>query len=404
MKQIGIIGGGAAGYFGAIQIGNLLQGAANIILLEKGEQSLSKVRISGGGRCNVTHNLFDPVLLSDKYPRGNKELRAAFSRFQPRDTMDWFLKRGVTLKSEEDGRVFPTTNQSATIIECFQKEARKVHVDIKHNSLVTSIYLEKNKFRVSCSSGQDFLFDNLLLATGSSRKIWDILAILGHTIETPIPSLFTFHIDDDRIKGLQGLSVSSAEVSIFPKGKTQSGPILITHTGLSGPAILKLSAFEAKSFFELDYKTKIKINWISHITANEVASLLQEAKLNYSTKKSSSVSLFGLPSRLWEAFLIKIKIETKRWSEISNKEILQLKDELTSGIYEVTGKSIFKDEFVTCGGINRKEVDFRTMQSKIIKGLYFAGEILDIDGITGGFNFQNAWTTSWIAAEAIAND
>ncbi|HNI89619.1 MAG TPA: aminoacetone oxidase family FAD-binding enzyme, partial [Leptospiraceae bacterium] len=348
MKQIGIIGGGAAGYFGAIQIGNLLRNTAQVTLLEKGEEPLTKVKISGGGRCNVTHNLFDPVSLSEKYPRGKKELRAAFERFQPQDTIEWFFKRGVELKKEDDGRMFPTTNQSSTIIDCFQKEANRAKVNIQLGSLVNGIYFEENKWKV-ITKEKEFYFDKLLVATGSSRKVWEILEKLGHTIEKPVPSLFTFHITDERISELQGLSVPNAEVSIFPKGKSQTGPILITHWGLSGPAILKLSAYEAKTFFDLDYKTKIKINWVYPNTNSEIQNKILETKKEHPAKKISSFSLFHLPSRLWESFLKKLNLSDKRWSEISNAEINFLRDELANGIYEVSGKSIFKEEFVTCG-------------------------------------------------------
>ncbi len=406
--KIGILGGGAAGYFGAIQIAKRLQGAANIVLLEKGEEPLAKVKISGGGRCNVTHSLFDPVALSEKYPRGAKELRAAFEKFQPKDTVAWFESHGVTLKAEADGRMFPITNSSSTIIDCLTKETIKLGVDIRLNTVITSIFIDESnsygKFCLVDKDEQNFYFDKLLVATGSNRKVWGWLEALGHTIEKPVPSLFTLHIPDPRIKELPGLSVPNGEIRVLPKGKPQFGPILITHWGLSGPAVLRLSAWEALSFAECDYKTKVKVNWLGDITKEKFVSHLLAAKQNIPAKKISSNPQLGLATRLWESFLRNANIHLeKRWSEIANSEINRLAEEVCSSIYEVNGKSIYKDEFVTCGGVKRKEVDFKTMESRIIPGLYFAGEVLDIDGITGGFNFQNAWTTSWIAATGITN-
>ncbi len=409
MKQIGILGGGAAGYFGAIQIARLLKGKANIVLLEKASEPLTKVKISGGGRCNVTHNLFDPVLLSEKYPRGSKELRAAFERFQPRDTVAWFESKGVSLKAEADGRMFPITNSSSTIIDCLTREAIKEGVEIRLGSAITAIYVDKtkeeNKFCLVDSEEQNLFFDKLLVATGSNRKVWSWLEALGHTIENPVPSLFTLHIPDARIKDLPGLSVPNGEIRLLPKGKPQQGPILITHWGLSGPAVLRLSAWEARSFAECEYKAKVKVNWLGQVSGEEFISRLTAIKQGNPAKKISANSQFGLASRLWESFLRNANINLeKRWSEISNAEMNRLREEICSSIYEVDGKSIFKEEFVTCGGVKRKEVDFRTMESRIIHGMYFAGEVLDIDGITGGFNFQNAWTTAWIASEGIAGD
>ncbi|MBP9887251.1 MAG: NAD(P)/FAD-dependent oxidoreductase [Leptospiraceae bacterium] len=406
--NIGILGGGAAGYFGAIQIAKLLKGKANIILLEKGEEPLTKVKISGGGRCNVTHNLFDPVALSEKYPRGAKELRAAFARFQPKDTVAWFESHGVNLKAEADGRMFPITNSSSTIIDCLTRETKKEGVDIRLNTVITAIYVdnskEREKFCLVDKEENNLYFDKLLVATGSNRKVWNWLEALGHTIEKPVPSLFTLHIPDPRLKDLPGLSVPSGEIRLLPKGKPQLGPILITHWGLSGPAVLRLSAWEAHSFAECDYKANVKVNWLGEMNKEKFLSHLTAAKQDLPAKKISTNPQLGLATRLWESFLRNANINLeKRWSEISNAEMNRLSEEVCSSIYEVNGKSIFKDEFVTAGGVKRKEVDFTTMESKIISGLYFAGEVLDIDGITGGFNFQNAWTTSWIAAGAIAN-
>jgi predicted Rossmann fold flavoprotein len=406
--NIAILGGGAAGYFGAIQIAKLLPGKANIVLLEKAEEPLAKVKISGGGRCNVTHNLFDPVALSEKYPRGAKELRSAFEKFQPRDTVAWFESHGVSLKAEPDGRMFPITNSSSTIIECLTREATKTGVDIRLNTTITSIFVdnskEEGKFCLVDKDDKNLYFDKLLVATGSNRKVWNWLEALGHTIEKPVPSLFTLHIPDPRIKDLPGLSVPNGEIKLLPKGKPQQGPILITHWGLSGPAVLRLSAWEARSFSECDYKANVKVNWLGNTNKEQFISHLIAAKQDSPAKKIATNPQLGLATRLWESFLRNANISLeKRWSEISNAELNRLSEETCNSIYEVNGKSIFKDEFVTAGGVKRKEVDFKTMESKIIPGLYFAGEVLDIDGITGGFNFQNAWTTSWIAAGAIAS-
>jgi predicted Rossmann fold flavoprotein len=407
MEQIGILGGGAAGYFGAIQIAKLKKENANVILFEKGNEPLTKVKISGGGRCNVTHNLFDPIALSEKYPRGSKELRAAFARFQPRDTIEWFESHGVKLKAEADGRMFPVTNTSSTILECLTQEAEREGVKIYLDNPITAIYLDntnKKKFCLVDVKEEKYFFDKLLVATGSNRKVWGWLEALGHTIEKPVPSLFTLHIPDSRIKDLPGLSVSNGEIHLLPKGKPQQGPILITHWGLSGPAVLRLSAWEAKSLAETNYNAKVQVNW-SGLSSDEFISRITAIRQNSPAKKISANAQIGFASRLWESFLKNANIsQEKRWSEISKAEINRLREEICSSKYEVVGKSIFKDEFVTCGGVNRKEIDFRTMESRIIPGMYFAGEVIDIDGITGGFNFQNAWTTAWIAAEAISLD
>lgn len=407
MIQIGILGGGAAGFFGAIEAARLTGGRARVIILEKGQDPLTKVKISGGGRCNVTHHLFDPEELCQKYPRGSKELRFAFERFQPRDTIEWFSKRGVELKAESDGRMFPITNKSATIIECFKREAEKAGVEILLNTPIRSIRVEEEnaggKFILEKEDSESIQFDKLLIATGSNRTVWNWMEVLGHTIETPVPSLFTLNIPDPRIKDLPGISVQEAEITVLPKGKPQMGPILITHWGLSGPAVLRLSAREARRFAECGYRTKVKVNWAGKTNSEEFLSELKTIKQESPSKRIASTGWSIFPSRLWETFMQSAGIDfEKRWSEISNAELHKLRDEVCNCIFEVEGKGVFKDEFVTCGGIKRKEVDFKTMESRIIPGLYFAGEVLDIDGITGGFNFQNAWTTSFIAAEAIA--
>lgn len=401
MKEIGIIGGGAAGYFAAILIGEKKN--YRITLLEKNSEPLGKVKISGGGRCNVTHHLFDPTLLSEKYPRGSKELKYAFEKFQPKDMIEWLEKKSVSLKTESDGRMFPISNSSSTIIQCFQKAAADLGIQVLLNKNIESVtYTESKTFLVKTAEEQ-FTFDKLLIATGSNKRVWSMLEILGHTIEDAVPSLFTFNIENETLVSLTGLSVPNAEVKIYPKGKSQLGPILITHWGLSGPAVLRLSAWEAKEFAKENYNIKIKINWLGKITSEEFQNLLLKTKKNSSTKKIYSVS-FDFPSRLWIYFLELSKVDPeKQWSSISNSEIHYLKETVTNHILHVTGKGVFKEEFVTCGGVKRKEINFNTMESKIIPDLYFAGEVIDVDGITGGFNFQNAWTTAYLAAEALSN-
>ena len=408
MKSVGILGGGAAGFFAAVQLAELAKGSVKITILEKGNEPLAKVKISGGGRCNVTHHLFDPELLSQKYPRGSKELRAAFARFQPKDTIEWFAKRGVRLKTEKDGRMFPETDSSSTIINCFMKEIEHYNISLKLNSPIQSVFVQKDeqekRFRLTGPEGGELFFDFLLVATGSNRKVWGWMEALGHSIESPVPSLFTLNVPNSRMSSLPGTSVPNAEIKIHPKGKPQNGPLLITHWGFSGPAVLRLSAWEARTLAECEYRTKIRINWTGNYNGEEYISYLQSLRKEFPSRYISSTPTEGFSARLWETFLKNCEISPeKRWSEISNKELNQLREEVTNGIFDIDGKAVFKEEFVTCGGIRRKEVDFRTMESRILPRLFFAGEVLDIDGITGGFNFQNAWTTGAIAAEAIAS-
>lgn len=408
MKSVGILGGGAAGFFGAVQLAERIKGSAKITILEKGNEPLTKVKISGGGRCNVTHHLFDPELLSQKYPRGSKELRAAFARFQPKDTIEWFAKRGVRLKTEKDGRMFPETDSSSAIINCFMKEIDHYNISLKLNSPIQSVFLKEaesgSRFKLTGAEGGELFFDFLLIATGSNRKVWGWMEALGHSIEPPVPSLFTLNVPNSRMSSLPGTSVPNAEIRIHPKGKPQNGPLLITHWGFSGPAVLRLSAWEARTLAECEYRTKIRINWTGNYNGEEYISYLQSLRKEFPSRFISSTPSEGFSARLWETFLNNCGISPeKRWSEISNKELSQLREEVTNGIFDIDGKAVFKEEFVTCGGIRRKEVDFRTMESRIVPRLFFAGEVLDIDGITGGFNFQNAWTTAAIAAEAIAS-
>ncbi|TGK15621.1 NAD(P)/FAD-dependent oxidoreductase [Leptospira fluminis] len=404
-KSVAVIGGGAAGFFGAIQTRRLSGGTYKVVLLEKSPNVLSKVRISGGGRCNVTHACFDPEELSKRYPRGGRELKYAFESFQPKDTIRWFEEHGVRLKAEADGRMFPVTDDSNTIVECLLREAKECGVSIRTKVPVLGIFPrnaeEEGGFTVKWEGGQQD-FHRVLLASGSSRKVWDWAKNMGHSIETPAPSLFTFEISDPFIEGLQGLSVPEAEVSLPDFKLEQSGPILVTHWGLSGPGVLKLSAWGARELASCEYKTSLHVDWIPGVTREEIREKFRFARERIPSKRPAATPEFRLPARLWER--IWDGSEEKRWSELSSKQLREAEDALKRTVFQIQGKGVFKEEFVTCGGIKRKEVDFKTMESRIVPGLHFAGEILDIDGITGGFNFQNAWTTSFLAAKGITRD
>lgn len=402
-KTIIIAGGGAAGFFAAINIAETLPGA-NVVILEKSNKVLSKVKISGGGRCNVTNVISDPVKLSSFYPRGNKELISAFSRFSSNDTVKWFEKRKVRLKTEEDGRIFPLTNDSQTIIDCLLNSADKAGVSIITSTGIKNIfYSEFDERWIVQTTGKNYLADVFLAATGSNEQMWKQLANIGHKIEKPVPSLFTFNINDSRIKNIPGISHHNVDVKIAGSKLSSSGDVLITHWGLSGPAILKLSAWGAKELFKINYKFGLITNWINRNT-EEARIFLAEYRENNPQKIILNHPLLNIPARLWEKLVYAAGIdENMKWQGVSKSLLNNLATELSAGKFEVVGKSTNKEEFVTCGGVNLKEVDFKTMQSKLFNNLYFAGEVLNIDAITGGFNFQSAWTTAWIAAEAIAN-
>ena len=406
-----MIGGGAAGFFGAIACAEA-NPEARVTLIEAGTKPLAKVRISGGGRCNVTHHCFDPARLVENYPRGGKALRGAFSRFQPRDTVQWYESRGVKLKTEADGRMFPVNNSSATIVDCLMQEADRAGIDLRTGVGVKTVkqYLDgenQSYFKVGLKNGRIIQCDRLLIATGSNPLGYRWAKNLGHKIESSVPSLFTFNIRDSRLQGLAGVSVNNARVRLG-KGKNkleQAGALLITHWGLSGPAILKLSAWGARSLFDLKYNSRLQINWLPQHNEEELKQMLAELKQSNCQKKIVNYCPVKLPKRLWQSLVNYTQNQTetdKVWSEISKKQLNKLAAEIIRGEYEIQGKGVFKDEFVTCGGVSLKEIDFKTMASKKCPGLYFAGEILDIDGVTGGFNFQSAWTTSWLAGQAIA--
>lgn len=399
--KIAIIGAGAGGCFSAIQVFDALAGRCSVEIFEKSKEPLSKLRISGGGRCNVTHNLFDPEALSLKYPRGNKELKYAFQTFQPKDTIEWFRQRGIRLKVEPDGRMFPESDSSETIINCFLAELQKRKIPIHFSKSLVGLYKEDSIFRVLWEGGDSSYFDRIIFATGSNRKIWSLLEILGHKIVPPVPSLFTFGVSDSDIINLSGITVQNVHIKISPKGKPQVGPLLITHWGFSGPAALKLSAYEARTFYDLDYKTKITINWLGDKSTPDVENFLLTNKDQSPNIRLSNLN-FSLPSRLWDWILQNQLVSgQKRLSELSNHQIRNLALKLTASEFLMTSKSIYKEEFVTAGGVSRKDINFSKMESKIIPGIFFTGEVIDIDGVTGGFNFQNAWTTGTLAAQGL---
>ncbi|HEY5260202.1 MAG TPA: NAD(P)/FAD-dependent oxidoreductase [Rhabdochlamydiaceae bacterium] len=397
-KKIVVIGGGAAGFFGAITCARTHPGHS-IILIEKMRQVLAKVRISGGGRCNVTHSCFDPAQLVSAYPRGGKALLGPFHRFQPRDTIQWFKECDVELKTEADGRMFPISNRSETIIQCLMQEAEKAGVVLMRETEVLGI---EPGFTVQLKDQESLHADALLLATGSSKKGYEWAQHLGHRIIPPVPSLFTFNIKDERLEDLSGVSVPHVKLQIEGTDLKQEGPLLITHWGMSGPAILKLSAWGARILHDLNYEATLRVNWAPEHKPDQVRADLQEMRTSRGKKTVWTEILYGLPKNLWKKLIAAAGIKEERlFAQLSNQELQGLAAQLTDGRFAISGKSTNKDEFVTCGGIALNEVNFQTMESKICPGLYFAGEILDIEGITGGFNFQNAWTTAWIAGTSM---
>ncbi len=394
-----IVGGGAAGFFTAI---NIVEKNPNykVVILERGKSVLEKVRISGGGRCNVTHACFVPNDLVKFYPRGEKELRGPFHQFCSGDTIEWFEKHGVELKIEDDGRMFPVSDSSQTIIDCFVNATQKLKIDVLTSQSVQSIFKGNDYWKVE-TTNQTFSCQKLVMATGSNPKIWELLSSLEHTIVPPVPSLFTFNIKDKRIKDLMGIS-ALASVKVKNSKLSASGPLLITHWGMSGPGILRLSAWGAIELYEKKYQFAIEVNWLNDLNFEEVEEKLKDLKLEHSKKVVCKKSPFDLPNRLWESLVLASEISTDtKWADLSKKQLQNLTLQLTKGEFQVNGKSTFKEEFVTAGGIDLKEINFKTMESKLHPNLYFAGEIVNIDAITGGFNFQNAWTGGFIIAYSI---
>ncbi len=394
-----IVGGGAAGFFTAINIVEK-NPKLKVAILERGKTVLEKVRISGGGRCNVTHACFVPNDLVKFYPRGEKELRGPFHQFCSSDTIDWFEKHGVALKIEDDGRMFPVSDSSQTIIDCFLLATQKLGIQVLTGQSVQSIFKATDYWKVE-TNHEMFACDKLIMTTGSNPKIWEMLTQLGHSIVPPVPSLFTFNIKDARIKDLMGLS-AFANVKVKGSKLEASGPLLITHWGMSGPGILRLSAWGARKLFDKHYQFTLEVNWLNKISFEEAIDTLKNLKQEHAKKAVNKKSPFEFPNRLWESLVLASNIDADtKWANLSKKQLTNLANQLTHGEFQVNGKSTFKEEFVTAGGIDLKEINFKTMESKLHHNLYFAGEIVNIDAITGGFNFQNAWTSGFIVANAI---
>ncbi len=371
--------------------------------MEKTRQVLAKVRISGGGRCNVTHACFDPAALVNYYPRGSRELRGPFSRFQPRNTIQWFENRGVMLKTEEDGRIFPITDSSETIIQCLLQEAKGMGIEVCLERGIQHIARRpQGGFHVELTNGICLECDRLLMATGSTSKIYPLLEELGHTVVPLVPSLFTFNIPDSPLLDLAGIAISPVQVTLPQLRFEQVGPLLLTHWGLSGPAILKLSAWAARELHAADYQTRIVINWVPLLTEEALRQNLLSVKGSQAARQVSTEAPVDLPKQLWRRLVHLASISDElRWAALSHKQLQSLIAQLRSTTLHIQGKTTYKQEFVTCGGVALEEVNFKTMESRCCPGLFLAGEILNIDGITGGFNFQNAWTTGWIAGQSM---
>lgn len=401
-----VIGGGPAGFFAALRCAEQ-NPALRVLILEKARQPLGKVLISGGGRCNVTHACFEPAELIKFYPRGGHELRGAFAKFQPADTVKWFEERGVKLKAEADGRMFPVTDSAATIAECLTGAAQKLGVELLPGAEVLNVEAARvsgGRFNLIVrASRAEFHLQarKLLIATGGDSRSRHLIQSLGHTLVAPVPSLFTFNIKDPRIDGLAGLSV--ADVTLKMESVTTRGALLVTHWGLSGPAVLKCSAWGARILAEKNYRAKLTVNWLGAYTLDQTLEILTRNKAwpeNARKKVATHPAFSQIPIRLWKQ-LVGFAGD-KNWADMSKAELRKLAQELCAGEFEIAGRGQFKDEFVACGGVSLKEVDFKTMQSRMVANLFFAGEVLDIDGLTGGFNFQAAWTTGWLAGDGLA--
>jgi len=422
-KTLVVIGGGAAGFFCAVNAARI-NPALQVIIVEKSSKLLSKVKISGGGRCNVTHHCFSIAEMIKKYPRGSSFLKKAFHHFFTTDTIQWFEERGVQLKTEADGRMFPVTDSSQTIIDCLMREANKYGVEILMNREVLStlpagrqvvngessivnneLSIEKNQWKVAFKDAGSIIADYVCIASGGYPKSiqFEWLKKPGHTIEEPVPSLFTFNLPGNNITELMGVVAENAVVKINGTKLSSQGPLLITHWGMSGPAVLKLSSFSARELAAANWHFTIAVNWNAEYNENTAREKLQAVRFETAAKKIINTNPFNLPQRLWQYLLKFSEIEEDaRWADLPAKEQNKLVKNICTQEFAVKGKTTFKEEFVTAGGINLDEIDHNTMQSKIAPNLYFAGEVMNVDGVTGGFNFQNAWTTGWIAAKAIA--
>ena len=403
--NIAIIGGGAAGFFAAITCAEA-NPDCRVTIFERGKSVLEKVRVSGGGRCNVTHHCFDARTLVQHYPRGSRELLAPFLRFGPEQTVDWFERRGVRLKAEADGRMFPVTDDSQTIMDCLQRAARRAGVQVRLGARVAHITPDAAGWQLQVPGEPPESFAKLLVATGSSTAVWDRLRELGHHIVAPVPSLFTFNTKDTRLRDLSGLSVPLTQLRL-PGARLQAqGPLLVTHWGLSGPAVLRLSAWGARELQALEYRFALEVNWLGAVSTPEAGAQLQALKTEQAKKTVLAHAPFMLPLRLWQRLCAAAGLveEALRWADLDKVRLQQLAQQLTAATFQIAGKSTFKEEFVTAGGVQLKEVDFRTFESRLHPRLYLAGEVLDIDAITGGFNFQAAWTGGWLAGNAMARE
>ncbi|UFH53254.1 NAD(P)/FAD-dependent oxidoreductase [Spirosoma sp. KNUC1025] len=408
--NIVVIGGGAAGFFGAITAAETFPNAS-VTILEKNRTVLNKVRISGGGRCNVTHACFDNRLLVKHYPRGEKSLRSLLNQFDAAATVRWFDDRGVSLKTEADGRMFPTSNTSETIINCLLDTAYQLGIKVRTSCGVASLSVSdpaatNSSWTLNLFTNEIIYADRVLIATGGYPQLsaYGWLPEQTDPVLSPVPSLFTFNVPDSPLLTLAGVSVKDAKVYVVGTKQEQRGPLLLTHWGFSGPAVLRLSAWAARDLSDVQYRFTLRINWVPTLNENELRNALQEFRQQNGRKQVVSQNPFGLPSRLWEAFAQEAGIaETQRWADLPAKPLNRLTERLTNSQFQVVGKSTFKDEFVTCGGIDLNSLHPQTLESKAQKGLFFAGEVLDIDGITGGFNFQNAWTSGYIAGKNIGH-
>ncbi|MCF8256269.1 MAG: NAD(P)/FAD-dependent oxidoreductase [Flavobacteriales bacterium] len=403
-KNVAVVGGGAAGFFAAITCKQQCP-KASVIILEKSDKVLAKVKVSGGGRCNVTTSVTDISALITNYPRGGKRLRKCFSQFGPSDTVKWFAAGGVRLKTEPDGRMFPVTDSSQTIIDCLMGEVHRLGIIIRKQATVSRIILNENEFELNCGNAGLVRADRVIITAGGSPKTdaYRWLEELGHTIESPVSSLFTFNMPDEDITALMGVVADPVSVRIQGTKLQSGGPLLITHWGMSGPAILKLSAFGARILNGMDYAFRVQVNWLNDLTEEHVRLMVEAHRTAHPEKQVGNGNPTKLPSRLWLFLVAKAGIsETSRWSDIQGRPMNRLINVLVNDAYAAKGKTTFKEEFVTCGGVSLEDVNLETMESRVCRGLYFAGEVLDVDGITGGFNFQAAWTTGFIGGRACA--
>ena len=404
MHELVVIGGGAAGFYGAITAAEL--GVPDVLILESGKEVLTKVRISGGGRCNVTHHCFEPRELVEHYPRGKKSLLGPFHRFQASDTIEWFESRGVELKVEADGRMFPITDDSATIIKCLTSAAHDAGVTWRTRCGVEGILKKEDHFEISTSTGEMIEARKILIATGGVRTKQARLPAeeMEQDLLEAVPSLFTFKINDDRLRDLPGVSVKDAAVEIRAGKISTRGPLLITHWGLSGPAILKASAWGARELAEIDYRFELRVNWTGTKTEEQIAHIISNQRQSHGSRKVFKRSVIDeITRRLWQSLCLAAGIDdVTTWAKMTKEQTRALISQLCDARFQVEGKSLNKDEFVTCGGVMLKDVNLKTMESKIAPGIFYAGEILNIDGVTGGFNFQAAWTTGYLAGNAIA--